>query len=228
MTFTRYLLAPPRKALSLLRSFRATRERMIVSAAIAAFGLIAVFAVVPPGQPGAAERLRAYIHSHSQTMKVSEYVNAADVTRDEYSASPGIATLIAGGTNYDWAKLILLYGGWPTTNDSVTVLVRWMRQENGAESWWNRNNPLNNGWNSGGGGGTGSYANLDSAAQNVVAMLNGNPGMGGIVADLKAGAPSATIESAIWASPWASGHYGNGSRWHYTPVDQVKAPASAW
>jgi hypothetical protein len=201
---------------------------MVVGAAIAALGLIAVFAVVPPGQPSAAERLRVYIDAHSQSVKVSQFADTAAVTRDPYSASPGSTTLIAGGTNYDWAKLILFYGGWPMTNDSVTAITRWMRQENGTNDWWNRNNPLNNGWGSGGGGGTGSYANLDVAAQMVVGMLNGNSGMSAIVANLRAGAPSASIESAIWASPWASSHYGNGSRWHYTPVDEVKAPAGAW
>jgi hypothetical protein len=36
------------------------------------------------------------------------------------------------------------------------------------------------------------------------------------------------IEAAIWASPWASGHYANGAHWHYSPVEVVKAPAEAW
>lgn len=217
---------PINSALQSLRTPGFTKERLAVCAGVAALGLVTVL-IVPTG-PSSADQLRAYIHSHAQTLEVSAYVPTAAITRESYSATPGIQTLINGGTNYDWAKLVLLYGGWPMTDDSVTVLVRWMRQENGAASWWNRDNPLNNGWGSGGGGGTGSYANLDIAAQQAVNMLNGNAGMSDIVAQLKAGAPSADIESAIWASPWASGHYGNGANWHYTPVEVVTAPASAW
>jgi hypothetical protein len=220
------LLKPLAPALTSLRKPGLTKERLALCAGVAAFGLVTIL-IVPSG-PSSADELKAYIDSHAQTLKVSPYVPTAAITRESYSATPGIQTLISGGTNYDWAKLVLLHGGWPITDDSVTVLVRWMRQENGAESWWNRNNPLNNGWGSGGGGGTGSYANLDIAAQQVVNMLNGNGGMSGIVAELKAGAPSGDIEAAIWASPWASGHYGDGSRWHYTPVEIVTAPASAW
>ena len=55
-----------------------------------------------------------------------------------------------------------------------------------------------------------------------------NPGYAGFVAAFKAGASTATIEHAIWGSNWAAGHYANGGHWHYTPVDKVKAPASAW
>ena len=40
--------------------------------------------------------------------------------------------------------------------------------------------------------------------------------------------PTAQTEAAIWASPWATGHYNNGAHWSYTPVTVVKAPASAW
>ncbi len=185
-------------------------------------------ALVPPPSPSSAKVLAAYITKHAQSMTVSEQVASASVPRDAYSATPGVDTLVAGGTNYDWAKLVLLDGGWPMSEANTTVLVRWMRQENGADDWWNRNNPLNNGWGSGGGGGTGSYPNLKVAAQMAAEMLHGNPGMHGIVAALATSAPTAVTEQAIWASPWASGHYGNGSHWHYTPVATVKSPAGTW
>lgn len=194
------------------------------AAALVAFSLVAIAAIAPPSEATAAENLKAYVHEHAQVLRTIPASTYADVTRDGYSATPGLVTLAASGTNYDWAKIILLDGGWPVTTESVTAIVRWMRQENGTNDWWNRNNPLNNGWGSGGGGGTGTYASLEIAAQMVVEMLRGNPGMSPIVAALAAGAPSSTIESAIWASPWASSHYGDGSRWHYTPVDSVKAP----
>ncbi len=194
------------------------------AAAIIALSVTAIVAIVPPGAPSSAETLKAYIHEHAQSLTVTPATALVTVQRDKYSGTPGIATLAASGTNYDWAKMVLLDGGWPQTDNSVTVMVRWMRQENGADNWWNRNNPLNNGWGSGGGGGTGSYATLEVAAQMAVAMLKQNPGMAEIVAALAAGAPSSVTESAIWASPWASSHYGNGSRWHYTPVATVKAP----
>ncbi len=50
------------------------------------------------------------------------------------------------------------------------------------------------------------------------------PGYQGFVAAFERSAPTAEIEAAIWASPWASGHYANGGHWHYTPVEVVKAP----
>ncbi len=223
---TNSILKPITPVLKSLRKPGLTKERLAACAGVAAFGLVAIL-IVPAG-PSSADQLRTYIDTHAQTLEVSPFVPTAAVTRESYSATPGIRTLIDGGTNYDWAKLVLLYGGWPMTDDSVTVMVRWMRQENGAASWWNRDNPLNNGWGSGGGGGTGSYANLDVAAQQVVNMLRGNAGMSGIVAEFAAAAPSADIEAAIWASPWASGHYNNGANWHYTAVDTVTAPPGAW
>lgn len=167
--------------------------------------------------------------SISQVLSVSEAALAPVPTvRGDYSATPGIATLVAGGTNHDWAKLVLLSGGWPMTDENVTVLLRWMRQENGADNWWNRNNPLNNGYGSGGGGGTGSYANLVIAAQKAAENLGRGRGYVHIVAALAASSPTDVTEAAIWASPWASGHYANGGHWHYSEVPIVKAPAEAW
>ena len=171
----------------------------------------------------------ARLSSISQVLSVSDVAVApVVVARGDYSATPGISTLVAGGTNYDWAKLVLLSGGYPMTDDNVTVLLRWMRQENGADNWWNRNNPLNNGYGSGGGGGTGRYASLVIAAQKCAEALGRNPGYAGIVAALASSAPTEVTEAAIWASPWASGHYANGGHWHYSEVPMVTAPAEAW
>ncbi|TXK19415.1 hypothetical protein [Homoserinibacter sp. GY 40078] len=207
----------------------------MAGALVAAFGMTASLALAPPERPSQASVVHAYAVSHAQEVEV-ETDEAAEhleetgaAVRDEFDATTGIETLKAGGTNYDWAKLVLLFAGFPQTDDSVTVITRWMRQENYEDSWWNRNNPLNNGWGASyGPGGTGSNVNLVEAARNAADALTSFSGYSGIRAAFEAGADSATIEAAIWASPWASGHYANGSHWHYTPVTVVTAPASAW
>jgi hypothetical protein len=33
---------------------------------------------------------------------------------------------------------------------------------------------------------------------------------------------------AIWASAWASSHYGYGTHWSSRPYEVIEAPASAW
>jgi hypothetical protein len=202
---------------------------VVIGAALTAFSLTAILAVAPPTQPNV---LQGYITTHAQSMVVpssptSAALSPAAVARDDYSATPGIQTLVAGGTNYDWAKLVLLDGGFPMTEANVTVMTRWMRQENGPNDWWNRNNPLNNGLGSGGGGGTGTYANLQVAAKYLAANLR-RPMFSSIAAAFDANAPTATIEHAIWYSGWATGHYADGAHWHYSKVDVVKAPAGAW
>lgn len=198
--------------------------RVVVGAAVTAFSLTAVLAVAPPKTPN---ELAAYISAHAQTLDVSATASPTPLARDDYSATPGSETFVAGGTNYDWAKLVLLDGGFPVSDSNVTVMTRWMRQENGADDWWNRNNPLNNGLGSGGGGGTGTYANLQIAAQYLAANLR-RPMFASIAAGFDANAPTAEIESDIWFSGWASGHYANGAHWHYSPVKVVTAPRGAW
>ncbi|PZQ90698.1 MAG: hypothetical protein DI534_05735 [Leifsonia xyli] len=124
---------------------------------------------------------------------------------------------------------MLLYAGFPVSDSNVVVFVRWMRQENYTDSWWNRNNPLNNGWGASyGPGGTGSNIDLVAAARNAADALRSHAGYAGIVAAFEASVDSATVEQAIWDSPWASGHYGGGTRWHRSEVPVVSAPASAW
>jgi hypothetical protein len=204
------------------------RQSMRHVTAMVVIAVVSLAASIAFAPPSAAEQLDTYIAENAQTMIVATGVDLPEVQREEYSATPGIATLAAGGTNHDWAKLVLLFGGFPMTDTNVTVITRWMRQENGPPDWWNRNNPLNNGWGSGGGGGLGRYDSLISAAENAAKALHGNPGYRGIVAGLNASASTSSIESAIWASPWATGHYANGGHWSSAPVPVVKAPESAW
>jgi hypothetical protein len=211
-----------------MRTSWKSRQRLAVTASVLAFGITAITVVAPPAPATAEEILAGYNALHAQTLTVAAAVEPTTVERDAYDVMPGVPQLAKSGTNYDWAKIVLIEGGWPVTENNVTVFTRWMRQENGPNDWWNRNNPLNNGWGSGGGGGTGSYANLIIAAKNAAAALHGHPGYAAIIAAFAASAPTEVTEHAIWASPWASGHYANGGHWHYTPVPVVKAPPGAW
>lgn len=215
------------KLISLVTS---TPRRVLAGLGIGAFvlALVAVTVVVVPTGPDADEQLAAYIDAHAQTLTVSPRAEITVVPRDAYAATPGIDTLTASGTNYDFAKLVMLYAGWSMSDNNVTVFTRWMRQENGVDDWWNRNNPLNNGWGSGGGGGTGSYASLDVAAQNAAEALLQNAGYSQISAAFASSAPTEVTEAAIWASPWASGHYANGGHWSYTEVPVVVSPDGTW
>lgn len=190
--------------------------------------LIGVVLVAVPRGPSADEQLADYIRANAQTLTVSPRAAIEVVPRDNYTATPGIDSLKAGGTNYDFAKLVMLYAGWPQSDNNITVFTRWMRQENGVDDWWNRNNPLNNGWGSGGGGGTGTYDSLDIAAQNAAEALLQNAGYSEIRAAFASSAPTEVTEAAIWASPWATGHYANGGHWSYTEVPVVKSPDGTW
>jgi len=215
-----------------LTSILSTAPRRILVGAgvgVATLAIVAVTVVsAPEPGPSADEKLAAYIEENSQTLTVSPLAASTVIQRDTYSATPGVQTLAASGTNYDFAKVVMLYAGWPMSDNNITVFTRWMRQENGVDDWWNRNNPLNNGWGSGGGGGTGTYDSLDLAAQNAAEALLQNAGYAQIAAAFASSAPTNVTEAAIWASPWASGHYDNGGHWSYTEVPVVTSPAGTW
>jgi len=204
-------------------------DRRILGA-VAGLGILTGCLAMAPlaAPPSIAEQQAEYAADNAQdfvlgSAHAAAVTAAAPAERDAYDATPGPATFIAGGTNHDWAKLVLVYAGWPVTDNNVTVLTRWMRQENGADDWYNRNNPLNIGM-----GGFASYSSLDEAARVVAKALTTSSGYSGIAAAFAASADTATTEYAIWASPWAGGHYAWGGHWHYTPVDVVSAPRSAW
>lgn len=212
-----------------------TRGALVAAAAVVSFGFVATFSLAPPAPQSEAASIAAYAAEHAQDVDVStvaakQHLEATGaVERDEYDATDGEETFIAGGTNHDWAKLVLLYAGFPVNDVNVTVITRWMRQENYVDSWWTRNNPLNNGWGASyGPGGTGRNVDLVAAARNAADALLRNRGYAAIRAAFMDGTDTAAIERAIWASPWASGHYANGSHWHYNPVPVVPAPRSAW
>jgi len=228
MTSRRYFLVTLRDTMRSPTAQRETRKSLVVGAALAACALVGVTAVPPPPSAYAARLHDAYLSAQVQNLSLSDDSTVTALSRDVYSGTPGAQTLAANGTNYDWAKLVMSSAGWPMSDANVTVMTRWMRQENGPNDWWNRNNPLNNGWGSGGGAGLGSYPDLVTAAKMAAANLQKNPLFHEVAADFAASAPTEVTEHAIWASPWASSHYANGAHWHYTPVDVFQAPPSAW
>jgi len=216
--------------MKLITYLTSTPHRLLtgIAVGVVALSLVAVTIIAVPRGPSADEQLADYIEANAQTLTVSPRASITVAPRDAYSATPGIDSLKASGTNYDFAKLVMIYAGWPQSDNNVTVFTRWMRQENGVDDWWNRNNPLNNGWGSGGGGGTGSYDSLDSAAQNAAEALLQNAGYAEIAAAFASSASTEVTEAAIWASPWASGHYANGGHWSYVEVPVVTSPEGTW
>jgi hypothetical protein len=197
------------------------------SAEAAAVVALVVSFCATPVTSASAETPRQQFSLATQSLTVSPDATAPKIARIDPDASPGVESLVASGTNADWATLVLLYGDFPITEANVTVIMRWMRQENYPPSWYNRNNPLNNGYGSGGGSGLGSYDNLQIAAQKAAENLRHGL-YEGIVSALEYGKSADKTAAAIWASPWASSHYANGTHWSTAPVQVVKAPASAW
>ena len=214
---------------------RVARRRGIaaLAATVAVGGLLATLAVAPLPRPSIAVAdstvaAMSPFSSSAQQVTVAGDIAPAGVSREGYSAATGPETLVASGTNYDWAELVLVFGGWPTTDENIRLMVEWMREENGPDNWWNRNNPLNNGYGSGGGSGLGSYDTLVTAARYAASNLQKRSFYAGIVAGLESGTSAHATAQAIWASPWAESHYGYGTWWSSAAVPVVPAPASAW
>ncbi|MFD4421671.1 hypothetical protein ACFWN7_09230 [Agromyces sp. NPDC058484] len=197
------------------------------TAAVLSLGLTLALAPepAPVAAPGAAG---GALVGEAQALNVAADVAARPVSHESYAATTGAETLVASGTNADWAKLVLIAGDWPVTEQNVTVMLQWMREENGVDNWWNRNNPLNNGHGSGGGSGLGSYDSLVTAAEYAADNLLKRSFYTAIVVALEDGTSAHAVAQAIWASPWASSHYGNGAWWSTSPVLIVEAPESAW
>lgn len=209
---------------------RSPRRSLAAAAVLSVIGMLAGVALVPPAQPGDALPFAAADAPHLgdvQQLDVAADVSVPSVSHESYVATTGAKTLVAGGTNVDWAKLVLVEGGWPLTEENITFMMRWMRQENGADNWWNRNNPLNNGQGSGGGSGLGSYPTLVEAAYYAAENLQSGR-YPAVDAALARGDSADATAQAIWASAWASSHYGYGTHWSSRPYEVIEAPASAW
>lgn len=205
-----------------------------VLAAAAIFALVGTIALAPlhtaapSGTAFAEASADDAARDAVQRVNIASALKQPSVSRESYTAATGSETLVRGGTNHDWAKLVLIEGNFPVTDANVAVITQWMREENGPDNWWNRNNPLNNGNGSGGGSGLGSYATLQEGAFYAADSLRRLSFYDAIEAGLDAGTDAASTAAAIWASPWATSHYGNGSHWTTSPVPVVTAPADAW
>jgi hypothetical protein len=210
-----------------------TRRVLGVVAGGSVMALAALTAIAPQATPvsddlAVAGDAPVRAVAPEQVLDLPPGLAQASIARDSFATVAGVQTLAQGRTNRDWAELVLLLAEFPRTDDNITVMLRWMRQENGPDDWWNRNNPLNNGWGSGGNSGLGSYDTLVIAAENAAEALHSNPGYAGIVAGFSSSAPTSQIEQAIWASPWATSHYANGAHWSSSPVPIIESPAGTW
>lgn len=171
--------------------------------------------------------------AHTQSLHVSSGVAQQQIEQTKYTSAgftrpDGTPAITVGGTtNIDWAALVLQDGHFPVTPNNLTVMLQWMDSENDPNSWWLRNNPLNNGLGSGGGSGLGSYDNLTIAANYVAIQLRRDL-FSGIAQAFDASSPVSATAQAIIASPWAGGHYNYGAIWHAVDVPIVSAPASDW
>jgi len=222
---------PIRRAATALGSL--PRPAAILAILAAAF-LVGVVAVVPLRDPSVAGAGATPATGDEQRFALSSIAAAAEIAdRDalasDLSPARQIEALIASRDQAAWARLVLYYGGWEISDAKVAAITQWMRAENSPESWWLRNNPLNNGWYTSTGNYFGSYASLDEAAYYAADSIRNRGLYPGIAAALgDPGAAASTVASAIINSGWATGFYGGGSHWHTGEVPAYTAPDGAW
>lgn len=117
-----------------------------------------------------------------------------------------------------YAASLLKYIGAPESRGNLQFVYDWELSEGGGGT----NNPLNVGassLSSSGtqyGGGAANYPSLAASIEAVGAELNTST-YSGIKSALKRKTDTAA-ERALFNSPWASSHYGYGSRWATTAV----------
>lgn len=128
-------------------------------------------------------------------------------------------------TAVGWAQQFLTALGAPVTPGNVQFVYDWEKSEGGGGKY----NPLNTGpvsqhpeWTTTGsqyGGGAADYASWDAGIMGPVYYLQHyqQGTYSKILAALKANDPVGA-RAALWASPWAAGHYGFGSNWSNASV----------
>lgn len=212
------------------------RSRLaILLTTIGAVVLVGTIVIVPireaalnaASQSSAAEGQRFALQSIASA--VTSAIDERDALASSVSPARTIAALTASRDQTAWANLVLYYGGWEITEEKAAAITQWMRAENAPESWWLRNNPLNNGWYTSTGDYFGSYASLDEAAYYAADSIRNRGLYPGIAAALDEADPAAgTVASAIINSGWATGFYGGGSHWPAGAVPMVVAPEGDW
>jgi len=195
--------------------------------------LLSAVLIAPFADPAAAAAAREARQSvGAQRVELDVATAAAVAPRDDYASelSPErmVRQLVGEGTQYDWARIVLYFGGWTATDDKVLAIVQWMRAENSPSSWWLRNNPLNNGYATFAGNFLSGYASLVDAAKACAAAIQRMGGYQVIEDALAADSTRDQVRAAIIASSWATGHYGGGAHWGGGQPTAVTAPASAW
>ncbi|MWB97919.1 hypothetical protein [Agromyces seonyuensis] len=224
------------RAIAAPERIRHSRSTTRLAAVAAVFGLVATFAAAPllahpslTASTATAASGSVSLAEVAQSLESSATSQPTGLGVESYGVVTGTKTLVENAsTNWDWARLVLVEGEFPVTESNTVVLLRWMRQENGVDDWWNRNNPLNNGNGSGGGAGLGSYDTLVDSAHYAADSLRRFSFYDSIETALDTDADPAVTAAAIWASPWATSHYANGTHWSTRPVQEVAAPESAW
>jgi hypothetical protein len=128
-----------------------------------------------------------------------------------------------------WARQLLGALNVPVNATNLQFVYDWERSEGGGGAY----NPLNQGPVpgrpdlSGGtqyGGGASDYNGWQAGLEGAVAYLN-MPNYQAVLQALN-GNNYWQMAGALWASPWAASHYGNGNNWSTQPAPGV-APADA-
>jgi len=121
-----------------------------------------------------------------------------------------------------FAQALLRALGAPVTLGNLQMVYDWELSE-GSGGWYN---PLNGGDYNGMalsgeqyGGGANNYGSLAANVQAMAGILlhDTSYGYGAIVAALRNNNPAAARD-ALWASAWASSHYGEGAGWSDAPL----------
>ena len=125
------------------------------------------------------------------------------------TTSTGVANLQTQISNYVWASSVLSQLG-PTyvTPNNVNNMVAWMASEEPPLNWYHNNNPLNI---NAGGSGSDTFPSLSAAASETAKWIGTYSNYTGIKNALANNAPYPQFKAAVVASPWAAGHYNNGS-----------------
>jgi hypothetical protein len=199
-----------------------TKQRNITSLWVTALLVPFILTPIPVAY---ADNTRLGNKANSQSFEINSAINIEPPVRDTFTAEMSLEAQIravgAERTNYAWAKIVLMYGGFPVTEHNIQTFLQWMRQENYVDSWWQRNNPLNNGWYT-----VGSYmgtnTDLYEGAEKAARAIANYPSM------YESFMTGNVAPDAIMFSGWASGMYNNGKHWSLAPVPVIEAPAHAW